>query len=245
MEKPNGEQTSPVPDNMPLGLAEALAAVAASQTLMARSIQTYTHSVNKLSTFTTRLIPDEQARMAKYIRGFNPEIDNVMSGHNLAIFHKSYGEALLENQAQDLHGKKALVPPVSSSSFIQKPALTKPASSIPTSQKGNYGNNQTRKFHQKGQNTVLIPLNINSNCFRCEKALHPTTTCDGKPATCFHCYEVGHKANACPDKKPTSPPVAADGIDPIVPEIRIDGKLYMLIELEDNEDDDAEFITGT
>ena len=83
MVRPHGNTAPPVFNDIPLGLTEALAKVAASQTAMTRAILAYQRDVEMLSNCATRLIPIEQTRMAQYIQGFN-------LGHELTTFQESY-----------------------------------------------------------------------------------------------------------------------------------------------------------
>ena len=93
-------------------------------------------------------------------------------------------------------------------------------------------------------NATQVPRTKNGNCFRCGKPQLPTVTCEGNPFTCFLCKGVGHKANVCPNKGKTSTP-SASGAAMSTSATRINGKLFMMTEMEEDGGDYADIITGT
>ena len=171
-----------------------------------------------------------------------------MAGHDFATFQKAYEKALVVSAAiqdGDKKKKKTPTPPITSSSFIQKPAQVRATFNRPNLGGRNFGNFQpgdnNRAFRP---NAAFIPRNNNGSCFRCNKPQHPTTTCDDKPITCFTCQEVGHRSTVCPKKEKTSTPGAGGGGNGNSSATRINGKLYIMREVEDDGGDYAHIITG-
>ncbi|CAH9109328.1 unnamed protein product [Cuscuta europaea] len=166
------------------------------------TVQDYHSQFVSLAEFASSLVPDEESKVEKFIRGLNYDTQKALSVQECQTLDDTYYRAAKHYRVIQLQREahKKIRKNEEENKAREKRFKTHQHDQQPTWKREDHPQ-EGKRFPGQGprQEQRYVPRDRHYHCKLCQRD-HPGVDCDGKVVSCFTCGKRGHRAFECLNK---------------------------------------------